>query len=124
MKTFFKAYYPASVLGFLAGLFFIFVPSLIFHLGVVVEYISDFVFQNNFFKSSYLGLLIRFFILCLPFFLIYLLTPMFRNRAKAKNKKKIFLFLSLVFFSAGVLFSYALFIIMAVVAVSQSNLVW
>ena len=77
------------------------------------------VFQDNFFLFS-----IPIIVFSLIFFLVYTLTPFFKNKLKTAEKKRRFLLISMLSFLIGVLLSYAVFVAVASVAISNANSVW
>lgn len=124
MKKFFKTYLSNVFLGFFVGLILIFAPSKVIP-GAITEKFSEIffqkfsVFQDNFFLFS-----IPILVFSLIFFLIYALTPFFTRKLKTAEKKRTFLFASLLSFLIGVLLSYAVFIAVASVAISGASSIW
>ncbi len=102
-----KKHLGSLLVGFFAGLTLVFSPALYRVFGSLgkipnvtsgISYYLSRLFSVSINEYQVLLLGIAYLVLSSPFFLVYLLTPWYRNQAKTKIHKFSFLFFSFLFF--------------------------
>ena len=124
----FKKYLLSFLVGLGGGLFLIFSPALyeVFpFLGKIPNIASDLEGKiKGFFNipaNQYRSLLqlASYYVLSLPIFLLALTVQFKLSKAILKSRQRSSFFFSFLFFSAGAIFAYLIFFVLALIAISQ-----
>lgn len=115
-----RIYLYSFLFGLGTGLFFIFTSALVSSIGDITTAIFQFMARTIPIPEDGLGWdSISLLLISIPFLIIFMLSPWFRKKVKARTQKVSFLFFSFLSFSLGVFLSYGVWILIVLIAFSR-----